>query len=193
MERGMIDVERELMQKAAGILEEIGLDVNIATTMALKRIVRDGGISFMVVDRPKEVDRSVNEVKPVPVVEKTGTTNVEQERITKRTAVNLFKGKGYQFNDNVTFASKNKTGNYYWANPSFEVLQEDWYLILNDWKKRELHLFIIEGRKLKMQDLASRADNAEKIDLQIAYNDPTFTDTRSKTSFAQFCVKHIAY
>ena len=33
----------------------------------------------------------------------------------------------------------------------------------------------------------------EKIDLQIAYNDTTFTDGRSKVSFADFLVKSISY
>lgn len=193
MEYEGIYVERKTAQEAAEILEEMGLDVNIAATMALKRIVRDGGISFMVVDRPKAEKRTENEEKPARMVEKPNPVNVERERITKRIALNLFRKKGYEFDDNVTFASKNKTGNYYWANISFEVLQNKWYLILNDWGKCELHLFEIKARKLKMQDLASRAGDAEKFELQIAYNDPMFTDTRSKVSFKQFCVAHITY
>lgn len=183
----LIRVDHQLARDAGECLEEIGLDLSVATTMMLKRIVRDGGISFLVADRPK------NDIQSAAVIEEGTPVNTGVERITKSTAINLFKEKGCSFNQNVTYASKNKAGNYYWANPAFEVLKDDWYLILNDWKKRELHLFWIPGRRLKMNVLRSRADNAEKIDLQIAYNDPTFTDSRSKISFAQFCVEHVTY
>lgn len=119
--------------------------------------------------------------------------NVDQGRLTKSAAANLFKSKGYPTNQNVTFVSKNKAGNYYWANPLFEVLQQDWYLILNDWIRKELHRFKVPVQTLKADDLIGRADNQDKIDLQIAYNDTTFTDSRSKISFAQFLVTSIPY
>ena len=182
-----IYIEEQLLQDAEQILEKLGLDASTVTKMALKRVVRDGGISFLIADLPKiEVEPTV--VPPVPAV-----SNVEQGKITKNAAANLFKNKGYPTNQNVTFASKNKVSNYYWANPLFDALKQDWYLILNDWIKKELHLFKIPVHTLKANDLVSRSDNEEKIDLQIAYNDTTFTDSRSKISFAQFLVKSIVY
>ena len=93
----------------------------------------------------------------------------------------------------VTFASKNKAGNYYWVNPLFDAIKQDWYLILNGWMKKELHLVKIPAYTLKESDLVSRSGNEEKIDLQIVYNDTTFTDGRSKVGFADFLVKSIAY
>ena len=182
-----IYIEDQLLQDAEQILEKLGLDANTVAKMALKRVVRDGGISFLIADLPKiEVESTVT--PPAPAI-----TNVEQGRITKRAAANLFKSKGYTTNNNVTFASKNKAGNYYWANPLFDVLKQDWYLILNDWLKRELHLFKIPVHALKENDLVSRSDNDEKIDLQIAYSDITFTDSRSKISFAKFLVSTASY
>lgn len=182
-----IYIEEQLLQDAEQILETLGLDANTVAKMALKRVVRDGGISFLIADLPKiEVEPTV--VPPVPAV-----SNVEQGKITKSAAANLFKNKGYTTNQNLTFASKNKAGNYYWANPLFDALKQDWYLILNDWIKKELHLFKIPVHTLRANDLVSRSDNEEKIDLQIAYNDTTFTDSRSKISFAQFLVKSIVY
>lgn len=182
-----IYIDEQLLQEAEQILEKLGLDANTVAKMALKRVVRDGGISFLIADLPKiEVEPTV--VPPVPAV-----STVEQGKITKSTAANLFKSKGYTTNHNVTFASKNKVGNYYWANPLFDALKQDWYLILNDWIRKELHLFKIPIHTLKASDLVSRSDNDEKIDLQIAYNDTTFTDGRSKISFAQFLVTSITY
>lgn len=183
-----IYVEEQLMQDAEQILEKIGLDSNTVIKMALKRVVRDGGISFLVADLPKiKIEPTISKADPIV------TKNTEQDRITKNAASNLFKSKGCTMNRNVTFASKNKVGNYYWANPLFDVLEQDWYLILNDWIKRELYLFKIPARALEANNLVSRSDNEEKIDLQIAYNDTTFTDSRSKVSFAQFLVQSTAY
>lgn len=182
-----IYVDEQLLRNAERILEEIGLDASAVAKMALKRVVRDGGISFLVTDVPRiEVQTPVETVAQIPVVEETG-------RINKSAAVNLFRRNSVYTNNNVTFASKNKAGNYYWANPLFDALKQDWYLILNDWMKKELHLFKIPAYALKESDLVSRSDNEEKIDLQIAYNDTTFTDGRSKISFSDFLVQSIKY
>lgn len=182
-----IYVDEQLLREAEQILEEIGLDAGAVAKMALKRVVRDGGISFLVADVPRiEVQAPVETISAPPA-------DVESGRINKSAAANLFRRSGVYTNSNVTFASKNKAGNYYWANPLFDALKQDWYLILNDWLKKELHLFKIPAQALKAADLVSRSDNEEKIDLQIAYNDATFTDGRSKVSFADFLIKSISY
>ena len=182
-----IYIEEQLLQEVEQILEKLGLDATTVAKMALKRVVRDGGISFLIADLPKI------EVEPVSGPAIPIATTAEQGRITKSTAVSLFKNKGFTPSHNLTFASKNRASNYYWGNPLFDVLKQDWYLILNDWIKRELYLFKIHNYALKETDLVSRSDNDKKIDLQIAYNDITFTDSRSKISFAQFLVTTISY
>ena len=182
-----IYIDEQLLNDAERILEEIGLDASAVAKMALKRVVRDGSISFLVADVPRiEVQAPVEVAAPMP-------TDGESGRITKSAATNLFRRNGVSTNNNVTFASKNKAGNYYWANPLFEALKQDWYLILNDWIKKELHLFKIPAQSLKESDLLPRADNEEKIDLQIAYNDATYTDGRSKVSFYRFHIQSISY
>ena len=180
----MIYVDEQLLQQTEQILERIGLDADTVVKMTLKRVLRDGGVSFLVSDLPKfEIEpRTIN----VPATPDDG-------KITKSIAVNLFKSKGFFTSRNTTFSSKNKASNFYWANPLFEALKQDWYLILNDWQKSELHLFKIPVHSLKENDLVCRADNDAKIDLQIAYNDVTFTDSRSKISFANFLVESISY
>ena len=180
-------VDEQLLEQAEQVLEKLGLDAGTVTRMALKRVVNDGGISFLVADLPK-IEVGAAPAAPVPEAGSAG-----QDRMIKSTAVNLFKSKGFTPSHNCTFASKNKSGNYYWANPVFDVLQQDWYLILNDWAKRELHLFKVPGRKLKEADLKGRPDRPDMIDLQIAYGDVTFTDSRSKISFEKFLVKTISY
>ncbi len=182
-----IIIDDQLLQEAEQILDQLGLEASTVIKMTLKRVVRDGGISFLIADLPKiEVEPSIDHSVLTP-------SNTEPIRITKSAAISLFMSKGYSITNNVTFASKNKAGNYFWANPLFDVLKQDWYLILNDWLKKELHLFQIPVHALKEKDLVSRSDNEEKIDLQIAYNDMTFTDSRSKISFAQFLVQSVSY
>ena len=183
-----IHIDTQLLQEADQILERIGLDADTFTKMALKRVIRDGGISFLIADLPKF------EIEPTVTTSHQKTTiDAEAGRMTKNTAVSLFKSKGYTTNSNVTFASKNKASNCYWANPLFDALTQDWYLILNDWHNKTLHLFKIPVHALKADDLVCRADNEEKIDLQITYNDTTFTDGRSKISFARFLIASISY
>lgn len=184
--KNSIFIDEQLLQQAEQILETIGLDASTVAKMALKRVIRDGGISFLVSD-------------PLKGSPDSSTTNVlfpthnEPGKITKNIAINLFKSKNFVTSRNTTFASKNKASNCYWANPLFESLKQDWYLILNDWQKNELHLFKIPVHALSENDLVCRADNEDKIDLQISYNDPSFTDTRSKISFAQFLISSISY
>ena len=182
-----IYVDEQLLRATEQILDEIGLDAGAVVKMALKRVVRDGSISFLVADTPRiEVQTPVESMIVSPASEESG-------RINKSAAINLFRRNDVYTNNNVTFASKNKAGNYYWANPLFDALKQDWYLILNDWIKKELHLFKIPEQTIKEADLVSRSDNEEKIDLQIAYNDATFTDGRSKVSFINYLVKSIQY
>lgn len=181
-----IYIDDQLLREAERILEEIGLDATAVTKMALKRVVRDGGISFLVTDIPRI---EVQSAASAP----TSAADSVQGRVTKNIAINLFKKSGVITNNNVTFASKNKAGNYYWANPQFGVLKQDWYLILNDWIKKELHIFKVPAKNIKPEDMVCRADNEEKVDLQVIYNDTTFTDSRSKISFSKYLIKTIHY
>ena len=114
-------------------------------------------------------------------------------RVNKSNAVVRFKEHGCTISKNVTFASSNRATNNYWANPPFDVLKQAWYLILHDRQKRELHLFEVPVGAVDAAKLVCRNDREDRVDLQIYYNDPTYTDSRSKMSFAKFLVKSITY
>ena len=94
---------------------------------------------------------------------------------------------------NITFASKNRAVANYWANPSFDVLDVDFTLILNDVVGRKLFLFIIPAYSINRSQLISRSDKPDLIDLQIMYGDETFTDNRSKYSFSKFLITELKY
>lgn len=106
----------------------------------------------------------------------------------KKKAIALFHQNGYNFCSHVTFSSK--TGpDYYWGNPQIKFLQSDWDLIVSDWINKKLYLFRIPANAIHLSQIKTRSDQTNKIDLQIQYKDPAFTDKRSGVSFRPFLVK----
>jgi antitoxin component of RelBE/YafQ-DinJ toxin-antitoxin module len=178
-----ITIDSQLAKSVEPVLNELGIDVETVIKMTLKRIARDQDISFLMA-KQQEQPVAPPAVQPVQLGE---------ERISKTRAISLFETQGIRFTRNVTFASKNRSSNNYWANPYFFALDSDWYLILNDWQRRELHLFLIPGGAIPRQRMVCRIDQQDKIDLQISYNDPTFTDTRSKISFMNYRIESVRY
>lgn len=178
-----ITIDRQLAREAEAVLDEVGIDMETVVKMMLKRVVREQGIAFLT----SKFDEPASKFTNQPMV------RMADGKIGKSQAVALFSAQGVHFNRNITYVSKNKTAFNYWANPFFTALDEDWYLILNDWINRELHLFFIPAKSITASELVARYDKKDKVDLQICYNDPTFTDNRSKISFARYLVKDISY
>ena len=116
-----------------------------------------------------------------------------QKSMTKGRAIRLILHEGYHIAPNVTFASKNRGAYNYWANPETSLLKSDWSLILNDWISKKLYLFTIPANSIKLSELTTRTDKQYLIDLQIMYEDETFTDNRSGYSFAKFLTKKFNY
>lgn len=88
--------------------------------------------------------------------------------------------------DNTTFASKNATVETYWANPNIKLLNQDWWLLLNDTKNKKLHIFFIPANSISRNKVKLKADNSFKINLQIIYDDKMFTDGPSSINFYQW-------
>lgn len=176
-----LKLDKELLMESERVLEEMGLDVVTVVRMMLKRLIKENDISFIINKSPKiKVDDKNDE-------------DIDKVKMTKNKAINLFKMEGCKFNGNITFATKNKSAYNYWANPSFDVLDKDWFLILNDNIRRELYLFLIPKNSIKNSELVCRGDKKHLIDLQIMYEDNTFTDTRSKISLVKYLIKNLKY
>jgi len=202
-----IKLDKDLIDDAENVLDNIGLDFQAVVKMLLKRVVKEGGISFLLPNN--------NEAKPPVVLENHSREKVvfsnnqnlsrqsnqydyttqqsEKERMTKNMAIRLFRSRGANFTGNTTFASKNRGAYNYWANPEFDMLKNDWYIILNDWKRNKLYLFFIPANSIKQNELIARNDKHYTIDLQICYDDITFSDTRSGYSFAKFKIDETQY
>ena len=184
--KGTFDgVDKSLIPEIEEILDVIGLDVSDVINLLFKRIRKEKNVNFLLAKPMAEIEN----VEKCPAM----IENNEQEKMTKSKAVALFRQNGQNLAGTITFASKNKSADNYWANPTFEVLNDHWNLILNDWKKREIYLFTIPAYSISANWLVCRADKPYQIDLQIMYGDRSFTDMRSKTSFAQFLVMSLEY
>ena len=119
--------------------------------------------------------------------------NIDRINMTKSISIRLFREKGFEVGQNVTYASKNRGAYNYWANPEFRMLSVDWNIILNDWVNKEIYLFTVPANSIMQGQLVPRNDKSYIIDLQIMYNDTTFTDNRSGISFSKYFIAKIKY
>lgn len=180
----VLDFEDQIFEQANDVFESIGLDFRSATNMFLKRVIKDGSISFLFSQQTISSNKFVdNEILP----------SLDKGDMTKNRAIRLFSSKGYSVGKNVTFASKNRSAYNYWANVEFGMLANDWNLILNDWINKVVYLFFIPAHSINAKELTPRSDKPFLVDLQIMYNDTTFTDNRSGFSFNKFLVETIYY
>lgn len=139
----------------------------------------------------KEPMKVMPEVRPVPLGADEKKENFV--KLSKNHAIRLLQKSGYVFCGKHTFASKNSTQNNYWANPDVSVLICDWDLILNDLKNRVLMVFRIPAHTFSRAQFKMRNDQPKKIDLQIEYGDPNFSDNRSGIKFRTYLVKELSY
>lgn len=181
MDRLLESFDEKLVTEAEEILDNFGLDVVTAIRILLKRIRNERNVNFLLSNAAPVVR------KEVPMAEGRAI------QMTKSKAIALLKSEGCTFPGYTTYASKNKGACHYWANPGFEVLERQWNLILNDWIRQEIHLFLIPSGAIPANRFVCRADKVHQIDLQIMYDDCSFTDSRSKISFAPYLVKSLKY
>ena len=113
--------------------------------------------------------------------------------MNKKMALAMCNQKKITVYGDCTFASKNSGSNLYWANPNVTVLGNDWTLFLNDTINSVIHVFNIPAHSIKKGAIVTRKAKPSLIDFQISYNDPNFTDTRSKISFAAWHVAQFNY
>ncbi len=204
MKKIIFEADENLIMDAEDVLDEEGLDIEVAIHMLLKRIVKERTIAFLLRNNSKNNNQvenvvSVCEQKPSVAIS-TGSKslvamseNDDRGNMTKSLSIRLLRGKGLDVGTNVTYASKNRGAYNYWANPEFGMLSVDWNIILNDWINRKIYLFLVPANSIKEDQLVPRNDKTYLIDLQIMYNDITFTDNRSGISFAKYFVAEIQY
>jgi hypothetical protein len=129
----------------------------------------------------------------LPGIKLGGGTSHDKPACNKNKAKMLCRENKFNLNGEVTFASKNKTSAIYWANPNIKFITTDWWLLLNDYTHRNLHIFYIPANSIKNDQIKTRADNSDKIDLQIKYENDLFEDSRSGIQFVKWFRETISY
>ena len=145
-------------------------------------------------ERPKKII-AVNSLNNYSATSNVQTINNPRiNKMSKSEAISCFSSNGFSVCGNITFSSENDSyGRKFWANPKVDFLKHDWWLILNDIDKREIHLFFIPANSLSCRDIYRRNDKQDLIDLQIHYNDDSFEDSRSKVCFKKWFKKTLKY
>lgn len=183
-----IEINEDVYTLANEILEDEGMEFNYAVNMFLKKIIKEKSIGFLFV---KNNNCNIESNSISQDINMREIVNVN--KMTKNIAKRLFSEKGYQISANYVFASENKSTHIFWANFHYSILSQDLNLILNDITNKMLYLLFIPANTINANDLVMRADKPEIVDLQIAYNDPTFTDNRSGISFSKHIIETINY
>ena len=143
---------------------------------------------------PRTYAPNIHTVKQVVKPAVTDDNKISVKSISKFNAIRLFKNSGLNIlSKNCTFASKNSMSYLYWANPKTDLLEDDWWLILNDNINYKLHAFKIPANSLDVDMIKVRADKPYLIDLQLLFDDDHFTDTRSNIQFVKWYIKTLNY
>ena len=191
MKKVFIEIQEDTLNQVNNVLDDLGLDIESAIRMFLRRIVRDQSVAFVL--------NNTGTIASVPqsIIEnntfQSDVVKIDRGEMRKMLAIKMFKERGKIIDKNVTYSSKNRTTYNYWSNPNFSVLDENWSLILNDWVNRKLYLFNIPSRSISASQLVPRNDQKDLIDIQILENDPNFVDKRSGFGFKCFLTDEIDY
>lgn len=109
----------------------------------------------------------------------------------KADAINFLKTKGIEVNK-PTYAKKSQDKNEFWANPQTHLLNEDWWMILNNNETMELIVLFISANLLSRDlGLKVRVDKHELLDLNINCN--TFIDRKSGIDFSPYIRERVKY
>lgn len=130
---------------------------------------------------------------PTPLQKFMPSNPTKKSNMTRSQAVNILRQHDIYIEPTYTLAAKNTALPVYWSNPSIDCLTKPWYLVLNDYLHDTLYVFYIPGNSLSLLQLQTRMDQKEKINLEIQYDDSTFTDRKSGVSFRKYFLKEIKY
>ena len=95
--------------------------------------------------------------------------------------------------DNVSYASilEQNGAEVWWFGPRFSKLDKDWWLLCEDQRHGQLHVFKIPARSIELEMLNLRKDNKPcDFDMGFKVGDSSFTDfRRGKLSIGRWFVK----
>jgi len=114
----------------------------------------------------------------------------------KNDAITYLEEKGITVGKKMTYAVKQQGKDEFWANPKKNLLEQEWWLVLNNNETMELVVIKIPAKAITIsQDgvggLIVRPDKPDRLDLYI--NTVTFKDRKSDVDLSQYVVKKVKY
>lgn len=114
----------------------------------------------------------------------------------KAEAIEFLTLNGIAVDKRCTYAVKKESKEEYWANPNVELLNTDWYIILNNNAAMELVVLLVPAHSFtatpgNKNTLFCRSDNEKRIDLNISVSD--MRDRRTGLDFSPYVIKRIKY
>ena len=176
-----LELDDVVYEKAKKQFEELGVDIKPGLVYLIEEFVDENSVDCKSNKRQKMTNNEI-----------------QSHKLTKAIAVNLFYGFGEIIDSSYcTFSSRGDIGksnyNFFWANPNIQLLNNDWYLILNDKYLKKMYLMKITANSVDKSDVRTRTDKNFLIDLRIQCDDLKFTDLASGFQFHKFLVATINY
>ena len=114
----------------------------------------------------------------------------------KAEAIMFLKQQGLELNKNVTYACRQEKKDEYWANPGTEMLEKEWFIILNDNANMQLIVLKIPTKTLSLKSVSGsglvvRKDKPHYLDLNIGVD--TMVDRMSRVDFRPYVIKSYKY
>lgn len=131
-------------------------------------VASPGNVSYKVTDSP---------------VKNPGTNQSKNSGgIGKFLAKSMAQSKGFPITMDYSYAHIQRATGKFWATPAPELLEKDWWIILDDDSEKKLYVFLVPKNSLTGR--LFKRKNKNLIDLHIHLGD--FRDTASGISFERF-------
>lgn len=114
----------------------------------------------------------------------------------KKEAIQFLSEQGIYLGNDVSYAIRQDNKDDCWANPKVELLEKEWYIILNNNVEKELIVLMVPANSFRLRTdgengLYVRADKPDMVDLRISVYD--FRDTRSNMDFSSYVIHRVNY
>lgn len=114
----------------------------------------------------------------------------------KSDALAFLKEKGILIGKSVTYSVKQANKDEFWANPKKDMLEREWWLVLNNNELMEMIILKVPSNTLAIKTEASdgllvRSDKEQLLDINV--NVKSLIDRKSGIDFSPFIVNRIQY
>lgn len=119
--------------------------------------------------------------------------NINDNKVGKIDSIRMINKKGYsKVNSKNTTYACNHSQAYYPSNINISRFSEDFYLILDDSKRRVCYYMKIPANTFSRDNFRIRSDKDSAI-VYLKYNDPRFSEMYSNISFERFIFETLSY